>query len=136
MAVATAAKMHLIPGPTSPLQEPSSSACCEPHMEPERSRKMLGHSKRMDGGTRAARATLQPGQHLVPRSPPQSLPPPHQLGLVTAKPCRDAFCSQAQALHVLLAVPPAANGNALQTLEGGQQQRNELPAVTSAFPVL
>lgn len=45
----------------------------------------------------------------MPRSPPQSLPPAHQLRLLTADPCRGAFCSQAQAPHVLLAVPPAAN---------------------------
>lgn len=50
----------------------------------------------------------------VPRSPPQSSPPAHPLGLLAANPCRDAFCSP----HDLLAVPPAANGNALQTLGG------------------
>lgn len=111
-------------GPTAPLQEPSSSVSHTPGLaEPENAREMLGglgtaSVQTESHGLREPRGPLELGKHLVPRSPPQSFPPKHQLRLLTANPGRDAFCSQAQALHVLLAVPPAANGNALQTLEG------------------
>ena len=60
---------------------------------------------------------LEPGKRPVPRSPAQSCPPPHQLRPLAADPCRAASCSPAQAMHVLVAVPPAANRNAPATLQ-------------------
>lgn len=72
--------------------------------------------KRVDGGTWTARGTWPSAaeERPAPRSPPQCFPSARPLRLLAANPCRDAFCSP----HDLLAVPPAANGNALQTLGG------------------
>lgn len=104
---------------TAPLQQPSSCDWCEPEPENIRGKPwgqgstsiwMVVCALREAPGPWQLRSTLCHAH--LPRTPHQ-----RSRSLLTAIPCR-CLLLPGGALHDLLAVPPAASGNALQMLQG------------------